>query len=344
MSKLVSIIVPMHNEEGNVAALFARLGPVVADIKEQFGFRVEVIVNDNHSSDQTYATLIRLAEAHDAHAYDLRIFKFAKNIGFQKSILVGYRKARGDAVVQIDADLQDPPELILEFLRQWQKGYRVVYGVRGKRRESLFLRAARKVFYRFIDRISSDDLPHDSGDFRLVDRKLVDVICSLHDYAPYLRGLIASLGCKQIGVPYDRDRRVAGSSNFGMMDLIRLSMDGITNHSSAPLRFSSYFAFLTAIAMALFILFYLYRWMIYDDTIPAGFMTQTLLQLGGVGVLALFFAIQGAYISRIYSQLKEKPLAIVEDRILVEKEKQDREQESDIEVLWFGTEGQRSED
>ena len=312
MNRLLSIVVPVFNEEENIKPLFAKLRPLAQNIKREFHYSVEVIVNDNHSTDGTFEALRELAKRHDPVDFQLRIFRFSKNIGFQKSILVGYCKSRGDAVTQIDADLQDPPELILEFLRRWREGYQVVYGVRRRRPEGFALSFARQTFYRLIDRISADHLPHDSGDFRLVDRQLVDVICALHDYDPYLRGLVASLGLKQIGVPYDRDPRNRGESKFHLSDLVKLSIDGITNHSAFPLHLASYFAFFVVLLAAGLIVFYLVGWLFWGRGVPLGFMTQTILQLGSVGVLAFFISIQGLYIGRIYNQIKEKPLAIIQ--------------------------------
>lgn len=340
MSGLLSIVVPVFNEAGNIKPLFERLGSVARSINEEFGLSVEVIVNDNHSSDATFETLLEAASDHDPSQFQLRVFRFSKNIGFQRSILVGYCKAQGDAVTQLDADLQDPPELILEFLRKWRDGYQVVYGVRRRRPEGFALSLARKAFYRLLDSISADHLPHDSGDFRLVDRQLVDVICALHDHDPYLRGLVASLGLKQIGVPYDRDARTSGESKFRFADLVKLSIDGITNHSALPLRLASYFAFFVVLAAMGLILYYFVGWLFWGQGIPVGFMTQIFLQLGGVAVLALFISIQGLYIGRIYNQIKEKPLAIIQDSI-------DRNGDPNtpgdkakpqIEVIWFGDE------
>jgi dolichol-phosphate mannosyltransferase len=338
MSKLLSIVVPVFNEAGNIKPLFERLRPLVREIKKEFGHSVEVIINDNHSTDATFEILKEWAATHDPSDFQLRIFRFSKNIGFQRSILVGYCKARGNAVTQLDADLQDPPELILEFLRQWREGYQVVYGVRRQRPEGFALSLARKAFYRLIDRISADHLPHDSGDFRLVDRQLVDVICALHDHDPYLRGLVASLGLKQIGVPYEREARKSCESKFRFSDLVKRSIDGITNHSAFPLRLASYFAFFVVLLAAGLIVFYFLGWLLWGQGVPVGFMTQTILQLGSVGVLAFFISIQGLYIGRIYNQIKEKPLAIIQESIARDGEPSDTEAESvpQIEVIWFG--------
>jgi len=334
MTSLLSIVVPMMNEEGNVAPLFERLGSLADAVRIDYGMSTEIVVNDNCSSDRTMDELRAYAAIHDPQRFRLRIFRFSRNIGFQKSILVGYRKARGDAVVQIDADLQDPPELILDFLARWRAGNKVVYGIRRHRDENLVMQGLRKLFYRLINRFSEDGLPHDAGDFRLIDRAVVDVVCALHDNDPYLRGAIASLGLAQTGVAYDRTDRKRGRSKFDLLLLAKLAIDGITNHTALPLRLASYVAIGVFFAAILLVLYYLAGWFFFQRDMPIGFMTQTLLQLGTVGSLALLFAVQGFYIQRIYNQVKERPLAIIEHHIARPDEIEGGAQA--IEVLWVG--------
>jgi len=337
---MLSIIIPAYNEEGNIDPLFTRLTQVIRGIRSEFGLTVEVIVNDNRSTDRTLDELRNFAERHDGSLFDLRIFRFARNIGFQRSILVGYCKARGDAVVQLDADLQDPPELLCEFVRKWHEGYKVVYGVRRTRKESMLNQAMRKTFYRALDWISEDDLPHDAGDFRLVDRSLVDVICSLRDHDPYLRGLIANLGLRQIGIPYDRTARERGKSKFGFLQLAKLAVDGITNHSALPLRLASYIAFGVVVVVALMIAYYLGGWLFANEALPGGFITQTLLQLGSLATLSFLIGIQGFYIHRIYNQVKERPLAIIEYNFQKRAGWPAGHETTDpVEVLWVGESG-----
>lgn len=335
MRRMISIIVPVFNEVDNVGPLLERLDRTVAGIRSRKpDLTFEVVFTDNHSTDATFDKLRELIETSGERPYSIKAFRFAKNIGFQKSILVGYIKAEGDAVVQIDADLQDPPEHIETFIEKWEEGYQVVYGVRRTRAEGALITWLRRGFYRLIDRISEDPLPHDAGDFRLVDRSLVEVAVALRDHEPYLRGLFASLGLRQIGVAYDRVSRERGDSKFRLRDLIRLSWDGVTNHSVIPLRISSYLALaITTIGGAL-VLFYLSSWILGGD-LPLGFLTQVLLQLAGIAVLAFLIGIQGEYIARIYSQVKEKPLAIVEHRLASQRADMHAEDEP-IEVLWTG--------
>lgn len=334
MKRLISIVIPVFNEDESLDRLFTRLRPVIKAIESEFGFRTEVVVNDNCSTDKTADKLAEIIQRHVSTEFDLRVYRFSRNVGFQRSILAGYIKARGDAVVQIDADLQDPPELILEFITKWIEGARVVYGVRRRRKESILMSLTRKAFYRILNRLSADELPPDSGDFRLIDRVIVDIVCEVQDQDPYLRGLIAGLGFKQVGVVYDRDARNSGKSKFNIGDLIKLGLDGFTNHSVALLRLSSYFAFFVALTMVCFIAFYLYGWLMLEETLPVGFMTQTLLQLGGIAVISLLFSIHGEYLSRIYRQVKQRPLAIIEKEMNSVPE--ERMPDSKPEVLWFG--------
>lgn len=336
MSKLISIIVPVFNEEENVAPLLHRLNDVVAGLRTKNpDLDFEVVITDNHSTDATFEKLRDSIAAGGERNFKIRVFRFSKNIGFQKSILVGYTKAAGAAVIQIDADLQDPPELIETFLEKWREGYKVVYGVRRSRKEGAFITWLRRRFYRLIDRISDDPLPHDAGDFRLVDRSLIDVVAALKDHDPYLRGLFASLGMRQIGVPYDRAQRERGESKFKITDLIRLSWDGLTNHSVVPLKLSTYLALGITLFGAALAVFYLFSWLVLKSNLPLGFLTLVMLQLGSVAVLSFLIGIQGEYISRIYAQVKERPLAIVEHRLLSDARSATHEDEP-VEVLWTG--------
>lgn len=336
MTGLVSIIVPTLNEEGNIEPLFKRLTALARQIREEFGMATEIVVNDNCSTDRTLEELKQQADQIDPAVAAVRIFRFSRNIGFQKSILVGYRKSRGDAVAQIDADMQDPPELLLEFLRRWRDGNQIVYGVRRRPEENLAMRTARMAFYRLINRLSEDVLPHDAGDFRLLDRQVVDVVCTLHDNDPYLRGTIASLGLRQFGVVYDRSSRTRGQSKFGLTQLAKLAIDGITNHTTIPLRLASYLALALVVAAGVLVAVYLFAWLTSDQPMPLGFMTLALLQLGTMATVSFLFAIQGFYLQRIYNQVKDKPLAIIEHSISQPSQNIGICGKPSIEILWVG--------
>jgi glycosyltransferase involved in cell wall biosynthesis len=304
--KLLSIIVPVYNEEANVEPLYDAVNQTLERLADRY--RWEFVFTDNCSTDCTFERLNRLA-ARDSR---VRIYRFTRNFGFQRSILTGYRLARGDAAVQIDCDLQDPPELILEFVRLWEAGFKVVYGVRRSRPDPALLHMMRRVFYRVIARLSSDNLPVDAGDFRLIDRCVLDLLHLYRDENPYLRGYIGSLGYQQVGVPYDRSERKHGESSFRFGSLVDLAVDGIVSHSTLPLRLASVVGLGLSILATLAIAVYFLLWLAHDKSWPAGFATLAFLVLLSLALNAIFLGIIGEYLARIYSQVKPHPLTIVE--------------------------------
>jgi dolichol-phosphate mannosyltransferase len=307
---LVSLVVPVLNEEANVARLYDRVCGVMGGLAGRY--RWELLFTDNHSTDRTFAILSDLAKADPR----VRVIRFSKNFGYRRSILTGYLNAAGDAVVQLDCDLQDPPELVPQMLADWEAGAKVVYGVRRTRQESPAMNLTRKAFYRTIHWLSDDPLPLDSGDFRLVDRRVVEELRKVDDANPYLRGLIATLGFEQKGFAYDRAARAAGDSKFPLRALVRLAVDGLLNHSTVPLRLATYVSvvmlLLTAVGGAGYAAVRLSG---YGQDWPPGFTTLVLLILGSTALNALFFGIQGEYLIRIFQQVKRRPLTIVEEEL-----------------------------
>jgi glycosyltransferase involved in cell wall biosynthesis len=307
--KLISICVPVYNEEQNVVPLYNALVPVMEIVADRYNF--EILFTDNHSTDRTYEELEGLA-AHDPR---IRVIRFSRNFGFQRSIFTAYSNAVGDAAVQIDCDLQDPPSVILEFVRKWEEGFRVVYGVRTLRKENMVMNTTRKVFYRLINTLSEDDLPLDAGDFRLLDRRVLDELKKLEDYQPYLRGTVAALGFEQIGIPYERAERERGESKFSLRELIGLALDGILNHSVVPLRIATYLGLAISFFTLLALAGYTVGRLFFGRDWPPGFATIIILILGSLSLNALFLGIIGEYLGRIYKQVKPRPLTIVEREI-----------------------------
>lgn len=305
---LISISVPVLNEADNLDALYARLrqlGETMAD-----RCRLEFVFTDNHSSDATWEKLTALA-CSDSR---VRAIRFSKNVGFQRSILANYMHARGDAVMQIDADLQDPPELLERFFQLWREGYHVVYGVREQRPEGRMINAFRKFGYWAIDKISEHRIPRDVGDFRLVDRKVIDALQRYRSSNPYLRGLIAGMGFKQIGVPYARAARVAGTSKFGMYQLVKLGLTGVFNHSVLPLRMATYGGLFLLGLSALGAIYYVVLRVVRPD-LPPGLASIHILVLFGIGFQSLLLGILGEYLLRIYLILRAEPVAIAEETL-----------------------------
>jgi dolichol-phosphate mannosyltransferase len=305
---LISISVPVYNEEGNIPTLYTRLVSLAESMANEC--RLEFVFTDNSSTDGTWRLLQDLAAADGR----IRAIRFSKNFGFQRSILANYLHTRGDAVMQIDADLQDPPEMLREFLALWKQGYHVVYGVRRARPEGRFINAFRKLGYWVIDRISEHPIPRNAGDFRLVDRKVIDGLTHHRSAEPYLRGLIAGMGFRQIGITYDRSARTAGQSKFNVAQLIRLGLTGVFNHSLVPLRLATVAGIGILSLSAVGTIYYLVLKLVFPD-FPRGLASLHILILFGIGFQSLLLGILGEYLLRIYRILRNEPLAIIQDSL-----------------------------
>ncbi len=306
---LISLVVPVYNEELNILPFHEKVTATIAPFADRFRF--ELVFTDNHSTDSTFPILASLA-SRDSR---VRVFRFSKNFGYQRSILTGYTKCRGDAAIQLDVDLQDPPELIGVFLQRWEEGADVVYGVRVQRAEGFGITALRAVFYRLVDLLSEEELPVDAGDFRLISRRVIDLLCSYRDANPYLRGTIATLGFKQVGVEYTRSARQFGESKFPFSKLISLAIDGILNHSILPLRFATYFGLASSLLMILVMAGYVVVRIIFRAQWPAGFTTLAALILLSISINAMLLGIIGEYLGRMYRQVRDSPLTIIEAAI-----------------------------
>lgn len=305
---LVSISIPVLNEAGNIPELYARLVAIAARMHDKCD--MEFVFSDNHSDDETWNLLSELA-ARDSR---IKAIRFSKNCGFQRSILANYLHTHGDAVMQIDADLQDPPEMLEAFFDLWKKGFHVIYGIRRKRREGIFITAFRKFGYWVIDKLSENPIPRDVGDFRMIDRKVIDALAVTRSSNPYLRGMIAGLGFNQTGIAYDRDARVAGESKFNVSRLIRLGLTAVFNHSTVPLRMASLFGIVILFISILGAGYYLFVRMFYPD-LPRGFVSTQILILFGIGLNSFLLGIIGEYLLRIFVILRSEPIAIIEQSL-----------------------------
>ena len=285
---LISICVPVYNEEDNVSPFHARMAPVLESLSDAYEF--EILFTDNHSEDRTFERLVALSEADPR----VRVIRFSRNFGFQRSILTNYNHCRGAAAIQIDVDLQDPPELLPDFLKLWREGFRVVYGVRRSRpNEHWALFHARKTFYRLIDFLSEDHLPHDAGDFRLVDRCILDELRSSSDQQPYLRGQIAAMGFRQTGLVYDRAAREHGSSKFNLWRLLSLAVDGIMHHSVVPLRLAMVFGLGLSLVALIGAIYFIVAKVFFRTDWPIGLATINVLILFSIGMNAVLLGIVG---------------------------------------------------
>jgi dolichol-phosphate mannosyltransferase len=310
---LISVAIPVLNEADNLDALYDRL----VHLGDRMAGRchLEFVFTDNHSEDLTWQKLAVLAVGDPR----IRAIRFSRNFGFQRSILANYLHTRGDAVLQIDADLQDPPEMLEQFFDLWKSGYHVVYGIRRKRPEPWLIRAFRKAGYWSINKLSEHAIPEDVGDFRLVDRKVIDALRTYRSANPYLRGLIAGLGFNQTGIPYDRNARVAGQSKFRIGQLIRLGLTGAFNHSTVPLRVASYAGLLLVGISLIGAVYYIFLRLFHPE-LPRGLASIHILVLFGIGFQSLLLGVLGEYLLRIYMIARSEPVAIIEDSLNFKRE------------------------
>jgi dolichol-phosphate mannosyltransferase len=312
--KLVSICIPVLNESENVEPLYERLRVVATSLEVKYSF--EFIFTDNHSSDNTWEK-IRILGIRDDRIKGLR---FTSNVGFQESILANLAQASGLVMIQIDADLQDPPEMINEFLSEWENGFKVVYGIRTSRGESSLSNSIRKLGYRVISKISNHPIPIDVGDFRLIDKEVRDKLLQSKVPRPYIRGMIASFGLQEKGIEYSRKERQANDSKFPIKSVFKLGLDGIFNHSSWPLRFSTFSGIFILVGSLGLSVYYL-SLKIFSDGLPQGLASIHILVLFGIGMNALFLGVIGDYLSRIYVILRNEPRYIVEELINMTEKK-----------------------
>lgn len=310
--KIISICIPALNEE-------AALPKAVLAVESLFGthlqnYALELIVTDNASTDSTWAVVESLAAARP----NLKALRFSRNFGYQNSLFAGMSMASGDAVIALDADLEDPPEVMVDFVKYWEAGFDVVYGIRRKRHTPIHLKLLFRVFYKMLRTISALDIPENSGDFRLLDRKVVNVLVHLPERNLYLRGLVAYLGFKQRAVSYDRNPRIAGKSKFRLIHYATLAIDGITAVSKTPLRAIGVLGVTFFAISALLGAYYAIGTLVRGVPVQ-GFTTIVVLMLFLHGLTFIFIGIIGEYLSRIFDDSKGRPRVIIAQALNVEK-------------------------
>jgi dolichol-phosphate mannosyltransferase len=315
--RLISLVIPVYNEEANLDRAYAALTAVFKELPQ---YDLEFIFTDNHSEDRTFERLVVLAKADSR----VKAIRFTRNYGFQRSLLTAYRHASGDAAIQIDCDLQDPPELIPQFIALWEQGHDVVVGLRRRRQEPHLLTLGRRAFYALLSRISDDQVTRDAGDFRLVDRSVIDRLRALNDFNPYVRGVVSLLAARETGIPYDRVQRMHGRSKFPLRKLVGFALDGILGHSVLPLRLASYAGLAISFVIFLLGLFYVFGALVFGRSWPSGFATIIVVTLFGISLNAIFLGIIGEYVSRIYQQVRFRPLVVVESVLNIQAEQSEK--------------------
>ncbi len=302
-NKLLSVVVPVYNEQEVIDETYRRLSAVFKD----YSMDVEYIFINDGSKDNTYFKLKEIASGNK----EVRVINFARNFGHQIAITAGMDYAKGDAVVIIDADLQDPPEVILQMVDKWKEGYEVVYGKRLQRDgETFFKKFTAKTFYRFLDSMTDVKLPVDVGDFRLIDRKVCDAMKCLPERSRYVRGLVSWVGFKQTSVEYHREKRFAGETKYPLKKMFKLAGDGVFSFSYKPLKLATFVGMLVSVFSFIYLVVVLVQKFIKNDVV-SGWASSIAVTLFLNGVMLIVIGIMGEYVGRIYEEVKARPLYIV---------------------------------
>lgn len=314
---MISVVIPCYNEDEVLNRLYERVTAAAEKWDEPF----EVIVVDDGSGEKTWDMICNI------HKCDPRwkAIQLSRNFGHQIAVSAGMYHSRGDCIVIIDGDLQDPPEEIERFISKWREGYEVVYAIRTKRKENLLKRFCYAVFYRILDRVTTTSIPLDAGDFCLMDRKVVDLLNNMQEANRFVRGLRSWVGFRQTGLTYERDSRWAGKPKYTFRKLVKLGLNGILSFSYAPIRLVTYFGFTVALLSFLGVIFTLFQRIFLGyfrsiglEPVP-GFATIVIaiLFIGGVQLISL--GVIGEYIGRIYDEVKRRPLWISRQSLGIEQ-------------------------
>lgn len=302
---LLTVIVPVFNEEAVIRESVKRL----AAAAQKASSRYEILFVDDGSRDSTF----RLLQEERQSNPNIRLLRLTRNFGHQMAITAGMDHAKGDVIVTIDADLQDPPELIAEMMAKWQEGYDIVYARRTRRLgETIFKKWTAQIFYRLVRKVSHVDIPVDVGDFRLMSRRALEAMGQLRERHRYVRGLVAWLGYKQAFVDYTRDKRYAGTTKYSLGKMVKFSLDGISSFSVAPLRLATMLGFGCAAFSFFYILYALYvKYVLHDAVRGWTAVVIAVFFLGGVQLICL--GIMGEYLGMLHDESKRRPLYLVEE-------------------------------
>jgi dolichol-phosphate mannosyltransferase len=324
MNELVSIVVPMYFEEAVAQECYNRLKKVMDDNKISYEF---IFVNDG-STDKTIDILTQIANEDKR----TKVVSFARNFGHQNAVTAGIDYACGDAIVIIDADLQDPPELIPQMIDKWREGYDVVYGKRKTRKgETFFKLITAKYFYRFLNYVSDIDIPKDTGDFRIIDRKVADVFRNMTERNRFIRGMMSWVGFRQTYVEYERDERFAGETKYPLKKMLKFASDGIIAFSSKPLRLVTNCGFF-CVLISIGLLLYSIIVKVMGHQIGTGWASIMVAISFFSGIQLLGLGIIGQYIARIYDESKNRPIYIVKETINMDEIPNDKRNKRDMEL------------
>ncbi len=311
IKKLYSVVVPMYNEELVIMETYKRISEVMMKVDGDYEI---ILVNDgSQDSTEKIAKEICLLDP------KVKFLNFSRNFGHQLAVTAGMDYSKGDGVILIDADLQDPPELMLDMIDKYNEGYDIVYAIRKKRKGETFLKkATAKLFYKFLRKMTEVEIPADVGDFRLISRPVCDSLLQIRERNRFIRGLVSWTGYKSIGIEYVRESRFAGESKYPLRKMIQFSKDGITSFSAKPLRLSSFAGFILAMLGFLYAIYVIIGKFLYNNSIE-GWTTLIVLLMIISGFNLISIGILGEYIARIYDEAKARPLYIIKEFINIEE-------------------------
>ena len=308
--KKISVVIPMYDEESVANECYKKLSEVFCKLKEKYDYEM-IIINDG-SEDKTLDIIEEIANKDKK----VKVISFSRNFGHQAAVTCGLRATTGDAVVIIDADLQDPPEEIPGMIEKWEEGYEVIYGKRKKREgESAFKLLTAKAFYSMINKLSDIEIPKNTGDFRLVDRKVVDVVNSLPEHNKFLRGLFSWVGFKQKAYEYERKERFAGKTKYPLKKMLKLASDGIISFSIKPLKLVGTLGIMSVIISLAILIYSILSFVFKWNNLTAGWTSIMITVTFLCGTILISLWMIGEYIARIYDETKDRPEYIIDKKI-----------------------------
>ena len=310
--KKVSVVIPMYYEEEVAEECYKRVSKTLKELKE---YEYEIIFVNDGSQDKTLKILEEIARKDS----NVKVISFSRNFGHQAAVTAGLKEVTGDAIVIMDADLQDPPELIPDMLKYWEQGNEIIYGTRKTRKvESAFKLLTAKMFYKTLNALSDVEIPKDTGDFRLVDRKVIDVINNMPEHNKFLRGLFSWVGFKQMSYEYERQGRVAGKTKYPLKKMLKLASDGIISFSTKPLKLLGTLGVLSIVISVIILIYALISYAFKLNNLSAGWTSIMVAITFFAGVQLLSIWIMSEYIGRIYEETKKRPQYIVDKKINIE--------------------------
>lgn len=312
--KKVSVVIPMYYEEDVAQICYDRLNVVLEELKKEYDYEI-IFVNDG-SKDKTLSILKSIADENK----NIKIISFSRNFGHQAAVTAGIKEVSGDAIVIMDADLQDPPELIPDMLKLWEDGYEVIYGKRNTRKgESAFKLLTAKMFYSFLNAMSEVEIPKNTGDFRLVDRRVIDVINNLPEHNKFLRGLFSWVGFEQKEFLYDRPKREFGETKYPFKKMMKLAKDGIISFSTKPLKIVGGLGIFSILLSMIILIYSILSYALNWNNLADGWTSIMVCITFFAGVQLFSLWIMSEYISRIYDESKGRPEYIIKEKINIDK-------------------------